>query len=768
MTIRQLLLTTSLPLIALSVSLPAFAQTDVGDARTDNVATSTEGANDTPSDVTITAAGTVTVTTGAAVTLDSDNIVINDGAISTNDADDTTGVLISGTRTGSFTNNGSITLGASDIDGGITPTSEIAQGTGRTGILISGASPFTGNVENAAAGTMVIEGANSAGIRLADTSSITGDILQNGAITVFGKDSTGLDIAGTVIGNLANSGAIIASGENTRAVSISGDVTGGYTQSGTITSSAYVTAAGQAITQRPTFLGRAVLEDSGNIRQVGSALSVSGNISEGIHFAEARDPDTNALTSIGSISMFGSAPAILIDGGNNIIAIGRIAPITDADNENLQYAFVNQGNLFANGLLDDIDATLLTVDSAMLEGGISNEETMRSTVYRNGFDTAAAETADMLDTHARVIVIGNNATVEHINNTGTILAQGFEATDRVYADRENILSANRIFVTAINIEVGGNNGSIDNFGVISAVIVGRDGRAVAVRDESGTLVSFNNHGALNATAINSDVLGGETTNFETIAIDVTANTTGFTYNQSINDPDADAPTTPRTIGDIMLGSGDDFLNITGGTVAGDIAFGDGADRLTVSGTDTAVTGAITDSDGLLDILIADNGRLTITEPGNIDVTNVTVQDTGVYTPFIDPSTNQTSTLVASNSVTFEQGSVIAPRLATVLDSPSSVFDIVRVGAGGTLTFDAAAEAHRGENTPFLYSTVFTTDPNNPNVLQLTLQQRTAAELGLDAQQASAYASAFEALRSSDGLGSAFVGLTDQTSFNCSL
>ena len=764
MKLRQLLLSTGLPILALSVSLPAFAQVSVTDARTSNVATSTEGANGTASDVTIAAGGSVTVTTGAAVTLDSDNALINDGAISTENADDTTGVLISGARTGSFTNNGSIILNSDDVVGGITPTSNITQGSGRTGILISGASPFTGNIENAASGRITIEGANSAGIRLANDSILTGDLVNNGAINITGRNTVGIGVEGDVIGNLAFGGAVVAIGENTEAISVSGDVTGGVTLTGAVTSTAYVSTTGATVTQRQTALGRAILLETGSIRQAGSALHIAGNVSEGIHIEEIRAAETNVVTAVGTVNFFGSAPAILIDGDANIIDIGRVEPLTDTDNEDLQYAFVSQGNVLADGLFDNINANAITIANAVLEGGINNSATLQATSYRGGFDTAAVETADTLNTHARVLVIGDNAVVERINNTGTIQARGLEATDLIYADRENILSANRIFATAINIETGATAGSIDNFGTISAVLVARDGRAVAIRDESGTLVNLSNHGAVNASAANSDTLGEETTNFELIAIDVSANTTGFTYNQSVDNPDAETVITPETNGDILLGSGDDTLNITGGSVTGDISFGDGADSLSIS-NGSSVVGAITDSDGQLDILVSDTGRLSITAPGDINVTNATIASTGIYTPFIDPTTNDSSVLVASNAVTFEDGAVIAPRLATVLDDPSAQFEIARVGAGGTLTFDASAQGLRGENTPFLYDTVFATDPNNANSLLMTVQQRTAQQLGLDVQQTAAYASTFQALQASDSLGAAFVGITDQVSFN---
>ncbi len=763
MKIRHLYLSVALPVLATSLALPAFAQVEITDERTTGIATSTSGTGSTASDVTVTTTGSVKITSGAGVTLDSDNAVINGGEISSNDVNDTTAILVSGNRTGSVTNSGLIRLGETTPTDNLTPTSDIATGSGRVGILISGGSQFTGNVTNESTASISVIGQDSAGFRLANLATITGDLIDDGTITVFGERTTAVDVLGNVIGNLAVNGTVAATGEDSVGLRVAGDVSGGLKITSPISATAYVSQDRRLISNRPTLAQREDFLANASIRQSGSAIEINGSIGQGIHLAERRT-DTDLLQSVASVAVNGSAPAILIDGKGTPIAIGRVAQITDINDADydadLQYAFVNQGSVTASGLFDDINATTFLLQDASLQDGINNLGSMTATVFRSGVDPAA--TVATPNAHARVIIIGGGGIAERINNTGSIIAIGLEATDSVYLDPDNVLAANTILATAVDIDANGSLSSITNIGTITAVITGRNGEAVAVRDASGTLLEINNSGALRALGTNSDGTGGQTAVFNLIAIDVAANTAGFTLNQTIfTDPDTNEDSEPNIEGSILLGSGDDLLNIAGGTVTGDISFGNGSDRLQLS-NGAIVTGLVTDGDGQLEIALTGNSRLNITGPSNINVTTATIDATSVYSPFVNPDTGDVSTLVASGAVTFEDGAVIAPRLSTVLSTTNQTFTIVQAA---TLNIDTAIGSLRSEQTPFLYNTTFERSAIDANSLIMTLDVRSTQELGLDTQQTAIFTSAFEALQNSDPLGAAFVGITNQSDFN---
>lgn len=769
MTLRKLYLTASysilaLPVLATGFASTASAQVEITDALTAGILTSTASDDDTPSDVTLASTGSITITSGTAITIDSDNTVINNGSISSMNVNDTTGVLISGGNTGGFSNTGTISLSEDTPEDGITAGGDIATGSGRVGILISGASPFIGNVENETAGSITIRGQESSGIKLADMSSITGNISHNGSMAIFGERSTGMNIAGTVIGNLAMGGSIATTGEDTNAINISGDIDGSTTISGSIRSNAYVSTAGAAITTRQSLTVRDTLLEEASLRQTGSAVKISGNLSQGIRFAQFIDEDGETITATASVAMFGSAPAVLIDGNGTPIALGRVGQITDINDADydaeLQYAFVNQGTLTADGLFDDVSTTVMSFKDVTLTGGINNSGTLRANTYRSGIVTGATTTTS--DAPARVIVIGGGAIAERINNSGTILATASEATDSIYLDPDNILNANRLYATAIDIDANGSLSEITNINSITVLITGRKGEAIAIRDASGTLITLNNSGTIFAGATSTDTTGEQTLDFTLTAIDVSANTTGFTLNQTAyTDPDTEENTTPVISGRILLGSGADTLNIASGTVVGDISFGDGMDTLALS-NEAIVTTALTNGDGQLDIALTGGSTLNITAPETINITSLTVDGTSIYSPHINPKTGEVSTLIASGTVSFADGATIAPSLETVLDSPSATFTIVDANL---LNIDTSVSALRSEQTPYLYDTTFARSATNQNTLVMSLAVRTPDALGLDQQQASLFTSAFEALQSSDTLGSAFVALTDQESFN---
>src|SRR3546814_7489737 len=112
-------------------------------------------------------------TSGTAVTIDIDNEVVNDGTIQIGNANGATGIFAEAGVTGSITNSatGKIVIDESyegeDIDKDGDKDGPYAVGNGRAGIKTGGA--FTGNIVNA--GTITVEGNDSAGIRLGDRKS---------------------------------------------------------------------------------------------------------------------------------------------------------------------------------------------------------------------------------------------------------------------------------------------------------------------------------------------------------------------------------------------------------------------------------------------------------------------------------------------------------------------------------------------------------------------------------------------------------------------
>ncbi len=772
MTFQRLFLTVSVPAVLVLQATSGFAQVTITDDITTPVRTSTADDGD-PSDVTISSTGTITRTdAGAALTLDTNSTVVNNGRIDAEDVDNVTGVEVIGGNNGSFTNTGTISLTedftATDTDSDNIVDGEFAQGTGRTGILISGASPFQGNINQTSAGQITIEGNDSYGIRLSAPTTLLGDLSLDGGFSLTGRNVVAVGVEGKVIGNLASDATINTRGENASAIAVTNDIDGQFQNTGVITNTGY------RFTTRPSLASRKLL-DAEDLLQAGSAIKINGNVSNGVHLERKTSTSTNSttgvvttfVTDLSTVNQFGEAAAVLIDGNGTPISIGVVGAITnpaDSDyNAELQYAFVQQGTITASGVYDDINATAFHVKDATLTNGINNSGTMSARSFRSGND-GTADVASRTGL-ARVIVLGSNAIADQINNTGIILAQVNEATDQVYADTDNIIAARFLTATAIDVESGASLPVLNNTGSISAIITGRSGEVVAIRDQSGTLTQINNSGQIGAFGVTSDSAGNESTNFSIIAIDVSSNTTGVTIRQTAPiDTDTTDDVTPNAAsitGNVLLGSGNDTFDLQSGSLVGNLTFGAGADVFSLSGGSTYF-GTISDSDSNLTLSVKGGSTLTQATATNIAVTSATIDSTSTFRPTIDGANNSVSTLVASNTVTLEDGASIVPILSNVVGVTDGSFAVVQAG---NLDVQGALEGLSQAATPFLYDTSFSLDPNDSNTLLVTLDLRSTSELGLDSAQSATFASAFEALSSNASLAAALVNITDGTQFN---
>ncbi|MEP1229995.1 MAG: autotransporter domain-containing protein [Litorimonas sp.] len=780
----------------------AFAQTTIGTETTTPLTTSDSG------DITITGLdvdttlGSIILTdeAGPAVTVNSDNAVINDGAITIesdgdNGVDNAIGVLLEGGANRSYTQSGDIsiieTFAPADTDDDNIPDGPFAQGTGRTGILISGASPFEGNVELQAGSNLIVEGNDSFGINLENTAlsqgGLTGNLFTDGTIAISGNNNTAINVAGNVSGDVNNSGGISVIGGDSGAFNITGDIDGGFINSGVILNSGFRTNT------RPTnatgVSGRDLF-DAEDLQNAASAINIESNIEGGIFLEQRLEPilDVNGdpvLNTDGSVQMqvvgvsaiqqFGSASAIAINGDGVPISIGTVAAINDPNNTDFdasqQFAFINQGTLTASGVFDDFDATVFSVSNATLEGGISNEGTLAATTFVSPVDLEDPTRGSGI---ARLIVLGDQAIAEQINNSGILIATASEAIDAVFVDINNPIAPRDVTAIAIDITDTATTNTIINTGSLAAVIVGRQGTAIAIRDTSGTLTSVTNTNILSASGINSDPLGNAATDFDLVAVDVSNNTSGFTFSQfqqeDLDPNDGIAPLVPATAGDILLGSGDDSVIASAGTITGDIDFADGDDLLDLSGG-TDFIGAIDNQDGLI-INVSEASTLTVTQAANINITEATFTGSTNYSPVIDGLANGAANLTSTGDITFASGATVTPILNNIIGITQSGQNSFAVAtAGGDLTIGDLTSLGGGIN-PFLFNTSFSQE-DNALIVTLDLRDPNAAVaqggLGLDAAQAgvdnTVFTAVLENLSQATELGDVFANITDSDSFN---
>ena len=108
--IRALLALTAIA----ATSQSAQAQLSISATQTTGVTTAT-AVGGAPADVTVTSAGAINPTSGAAIELNSNNNVSVQGAISILNANNATGVLIDGGYTGSLTIGGTVSVSDSTV-----------------------------------------------------------------------------------------------------------------------------------------------------------------------------------------------------------------------------------------------------------------------------------------------------------------------------------------------------------------------------------------------------------------------------------------------------------------------------------------------------------------------------------------------------------------------------------------------------------------------------------------------------------------------------
>jgi outer membrane autotransporter protein len=664
------------------------AETKITTAVTAPVRTST-AAGGAADNLTIEASGSVRpTTTGAAVTLDSNNAVKNLGSVGVTDLDNATGILVQGGRTGTLTNSGVIavleTYAPTDTDSDGDLDGALAKGTNRFGIRVTGAEAFTGDIRNEAVGAITVEGDDSAAISV--EARLNGGLVNAGSVSVTGARSVGVQ-AQSVGGDVRITGAVAVQGEGATGVRL-GDIDGQLLLQSAVSATGYRSSTRAPDAVRAKF-------DADDLLQGGAAVRITGNVAKGILLDrpppdlsttdadEDKDGVPDATEGAAALASAGSAPALDL-GSERATTIGAVGTGANA------FGLVNKGSITANGINDGFSATALRVGQA--GGG--------ATTIVGGINNAAATiSATASRAEATGVLLNPGAAVPYLANSGNILA----------------------------VQNGG----------------GHDARAVV--DRSGSLRLVENIGNIQATVSGSTITG------RAIAIDLSANTSGATVRQA----KANADSVPTIVGDILLGAGDDQLELLGGTARGNLAFGAGADSLLIDGKADAA-GKISDSDGRLSIDVRE-GRLAL---GNLETVQLSSLALGAKSKLgitLDPGGLGGPRLQVSGAAVIASGAEISLSLASLLKAPQAV-ELVRAGS-----LQAGVAGVSLVGAPFLYSATLRTDAT-ANSLVADIRPKTASELGLNRSGAQAYSAVFAALDKDDKIENAFLTQTGQAGF----
>ena len=782
---------------------PALA-VDIDSDTAAAVATSTVngGAAD---DITITEDGSITIITGAdvtAVTLDSDNFIENFGAISLQDIDGATGILINPGFTGSIYSEGTIEIvedyTRTDDDDDGDDDGDYAVGSDRIGIHLVDGGIFTGNLEFAAGSSITVEGNESAGVLL--ESVLSGSLINDGSISVLGDSALGVGVYENITGNFLQSGSITATGLDASGIVVTGNIDGAFTNEGSVVATGFAStsttnyADPDDLTDDDTPIEDRIDDEElldNNVAvaigaNVGEGILINGVIDDFVDDDEAADETKDTIEdfdenrSTGSIASYGSGEALLISPDVNSSGVGDIVigevvdtvrdTLDDDDDDdatetlatfNYDYGLINRGSIFANGLNVGFEATALRIEGS--------SDGTRQTVISGGIENTGSIQATAREASSTAVSLGGGADIGRLHNDGSIGA-GI-ATEDVHT------------ATAIYIEDGANLSELVNTGSITASSVGHQSSAYAIQDLSGTLVLIENLGAISA----SYALNGE----EDIGIADAASIDLSNHNASeavtilqyletpvddINgdgDVDDDDVTSPSIAGNIRLGAGDDIIDVQAGTILGDIDVGAGDDTISLvnmgfagdidlgSGNDllsigpgSEFIGAIYDDAADFDLEI-DGATVQLTNDDTINLQNLIIAGDATLLFDIDAKEDDLSfsRLTAAQTASIGQDVEIYAAIESFVNDD---IDLILIEAD-SLTVEDGAIDNVEITAPAIYNSSALIDDTT---LTLTLQPKTASELGLNFNESSAFNALLEVAATSDTVGAALTSYSE--------
>lgn len=740
---RYLLASTAL----LAMATAAHAE-DVTTKKTTPLLTSTikNGAADA---INVTKDGSVVLTGGTAVTMDSNHNVANAGTITIANANGARGIVANAGTTGDIVNTGTITL-----DEPYTPTDDdkdgdldgpFALGSNRIGIRTEG--DHTGKITHS--GTITVEGNDSAGISLGG--KLTGNFTHDGKTSVLGDNAIGVK-TGQIDGNVRLAGSVQAQGKNAIGAQFGGDVNGAMVVQGQIVSTGY---------RYPTPPADPSKLDADDLLQGGSAIVVEGNVTGGIVLAVApKDSDPNnadedgdgipdATEGAAKVATYGKAPAIVIGSASRDIAIGPVASTAN------KYGLQIDGTVEGHGLYAGVDGNGVAI------GGLGGKVTIA-----NGIGIAGGIAATSKDAAATALRLGAGASTPLVQNAGAISATGAQAI-------------------AVRIDAGASLPTLRNSGTIKAAAVNENGAATAISDASGTLNLIENSGTISAT-------GAKAGSGKNIAIDLSNAAGGVTVKQT---QVGAGFTAPSIVGDILLAGGNDLVDIADGTLTGNVLFGGGNNTLALSG-DAIQTGNVTfgagsdamtlagtsrfvgtaDFGGGADTLtltgasvfsgaLANAGNLAVKVTGGMldvnrpaSIASLDVAKDGVLAVTLNKAPGQGSAYTVAGTASFADGAKLAIKLADVSTAEGSYQVLTAGSIQGRDKLKAATEL-----VPFMFKATLN-DQAAANTVVVDVARRTVAELGLNRSQATAYNAIFAALGQDEKIEDVFLGIADGDRF----
>ncbi len=769
------------------------------------------------SNSTVSNAGTITATdinnaTGILATGGFTGSVDNTGTISLKDSkgpssDSTTGVTqspvapdVNGVR--STARIGILEQGASPFVGNIfNDTGGVISVTGNEsyGIAIQGT--MTGTLSNI--GSITVNGDNSVGLSV--SGGVNGSVISTGAITATGQNTSAIVLSGNVSGRFSVYSAITASGYGTDSRSVSNVIQADIQNAPTeVEKGAAAIVVGGNVGQG-IYIGA----------QPANTVSTSTADVDGDGITDASQT-TASVTAYGAQPglVIGAAGKAVTVGALQLTS-------TAYNQASLGYGLLISGTVSANGVEDGVKSTGLQIgaapagydvangstdltgDAAALGAVATSVGTSTSTITGggtvnivggikiNGTVSATAYGTDAIGLH-----VLSGSTVPTINVAGVLSA----ATDQPLPNASTgVATPYNGSAYGLVIERGANVNALAVSGSLTALTTG-DGtvnnvvnNAAAVTDFSGSLSNVTVSGSIAAAVsptVSTITPGGSAT-----ALDLRYNTTGvtLTMNQApesistavttsgvttttvttgpnpstpnytgaaivttVTNGDTTTTTTtpvaPSITGDVYLGSGTNTVTLNAGTITGGLQVGSASGASTTSidlENSASFTGKLVALGNATFSFNINSGAFTDTYEQALKATSLHIGSAGVMSFALDPKNNVYTSINVAGTATIDSGAKLGVNVLSNINGTETfaLITATKLTVGG-------ATSTLAPDVPYLFTA---TTSVAGNTLDLTIREKTPAEMGLTQAQGAALPAIYAALPSNTSIQNAIFG-----------
>lgn len=692
-----------------------------------------------------------------------------------------------------------------------------ARDTARTGLAVTNA--LTGNVTATLGSLMEVHGNDSFAVRL--TGALTGYVNLEGSLFMLGSatnpgDAAALSIEADV-SEFVRLGAVTAWGENIRGLSVNADIAKSLQLEGRIQTYGF---GSLTVNNRGLGANDTNVLDANELKIGGSAAYIGSNggvtIGEGFLIngpvnGTMTRPENEAIIAMrtarnngddvtatknqpyfydenrgtGSLEVYGSAPALDIDGAT-------LAPVTerffdrfdddDDDNANevlartftYSHGLINRGAISASGLNDGISATGIRLganNTTTLQGGFLNMGSLTVSAYNND--------ATALDIGANAsLTSGVRTDNSIILNTGTIVSSITTNTNSQANVTADTYAARALHIADGTIPAGS---LLVNQGRISAVSGHIDGTVSSAGSQAYAVDARGFAGALNLTqqfkqadSVNNAGIYLGTGDLDVDRAGATDSDGNVIGDGRVNSLDVIAPT---ITGNIRFNSGDfdNRLDISAGSLTGDIIFGGGADELVLSSVAgeenaTTFTGKIRKPSGDLTLTLTGKSSLVFagqeaTDYRGLSIASLSLAGDANLGFQIDADAEgltATTPIVNVAALTLTGDDIrISPTIAGVFPE-TQTFRLLQT-TSDLSAYQATINDYLGGTRPFIYNVTLDVADTN-NAIDATFAIKSAAEMGLNRTQAAARDVVLAHMRGQSDLGRAIAGFATAEDF----